>query len=115
MLEPDSILEKVKSIQSRIASIQDDESAMKALRTEEREFAMNYPSIFETTLKGQLDIKQFEYMIRMSNKVKQNKTTQHQASLEVGQQLVDKYVKPSLEKGKGKGKGNGKGRGKGKS
>ena len=39
-----------------------------------------------------------EYMINMSKKVKENDMTEHDASVAVGQRLVDDIVKPQLNK-----------------
>ena len=39
-----------------------------------------------------------EYMINMSKKVKENDMTEHDASVAVGQRLVDDIVKPQLDK-----------------
>ena len=39
-----------------------------------------------------------EYMIMMSKKVKENDMTEHDASVAVGQRLVDDIVKPQLDK-----------------
>lgn len=43
-------------------------------------------------------LKRLEYMISMSKKVKENNMTEHDASVAVGQRLVDDIVKPQLEK-----------------
>lgn len=42
-------------------------------------------------------LQRLEYMINMSKKVKDNNMTEHDASVAVGQRLVDDIVKPQLD------------------
>ena len=44
-----------------------------------------------------IDIDRLEFMFNMSQKVKDNKVSEHNASVEVGQRLVDDIVKPQLK------------------
>lgn len=58
-----------------------------------------YVSIFDLIRNNKLsniDIDRLEFMFSMSQKVKDNKVTEHNASVEVGQRLVDDIVKPQL-------------------
>jgi hypothetical protein len=56
----------------------------------------NSSTLFERCIKGDLNMEQFNYMISMIDKV--NSGTDYQvASTEVGQKLVDIYVKPLIE------------------
>lgn len=56
----------------------------------------NSSTLFERCIKGDLNIEQFNYMISMIDKVNSGKDY-HTASTEVGQKLVDIYVKPLIE------------------
>jgi hypothetical protein len=57
----------------------------------------NSQTLFERTLQGDLNFEQFEYMLSMLNKVNDGNDYQ-KVSQEVGQKLVDIYVKPMLDK-----------------
>ena len=56
----------------------------------------NSSTLFERCIKGDLNIDQFNYMISMIDKVNAGKDYQT-VSQEVGQKLVDIYVKPLIE------------------
>ena len=56
----------------------------------------NSSTLFERCIKGDLNMEQFNYMISMIDKVNSGKDYQT-ASTEVGQKLVDIYVKPLIE------------------
>ena len=47
---------------------------------------------------GSMDIERLTYMINMIKQAKSNSISEHDASVEVGQRLVDDFVKPSLNK-----------------
>lgn len=56
----------------------------------------NSSTLFERCIKGDLNMDQFNYMISMIDKVNAGKDYQS-VSQEVGQKLVDIYVKPLIE------------------
>ncbi len=58
----------------------------------------NFPSIFEKVLSGTLEYERLEFMLKMLGEVKTQKLSKHEASVVVGQELVNNIVKPSLEK-----------------
>lgn len=64
----------------------------------------NYPSLFNLVFNPvttwEKDLKDLTQMVNLASKVKENKISQHDASVKVGQQLVDKWVKPQLDKTK---------------
>tara|TARA_B100001758_G_C18156086_1_gene476673 strand:+ start:191 stop:511 length:321 start_codon:yes stop_codon:yes gene_type:complete len=62
------------------------------------QFAENYPTIYEKIKNNSLNDEQFNFMLDMLLKVNNNNITQHNASIAVGERLVNQYVKPSLEK-----------------
>ena len=56
----------------------------------------NSSTLFERCIKGDLNMEQFNYMITMIDNVNSGKDY-HTASTEVGQKLVDIYVKPLIQ------------------
>ena len=60
------------------------------------ELEKNQPSIFNMCKEGAMDIERLTYMINMIKQVKSNSISEHDASVKVGQRLVDEYVKPKL-------------------
>ena len=56
----------------------------------------NSSTLFERCVKGDLNLQQFNYMISMIDKVNAGQDYQA-ASQEVGQKLVDVYVKPLIK------------------
>lgn len=56
----------------------------------------NFPSIFEKVMMGTLEISRLEFMLKMIQDIKKKKVTKHEASVVVGQELVDNIVKPEL-------------------
>ncbi len=100
-MTPKEILNTVKIIQNEIK--EDKENGKDTDETKYRltekysDFSMKFPVIFLKTLDGGLDMEQFTYMVNMASKVEEDKITQHDASVKVGEKLVDQYVKPSLQ------------------
>jgi hypothetical protein len=61
------------------------------------EFAEQYPQLFDMVLRpGGFDEKSLGLMINMLDKMGAGHATQHQASIKVGQHLMNEYVKPVL-------------------
>ena len=54
----------------------------------------NLNSIFKQCISGHMDIAVLTYMINQAKDIKKNKISNHDASVNVGQKLVDKFVKP---------------------
>ena len=61
---------------------------------------MNQPAILNGACEGNMDIKMLEFMVSKVKKIKQNQISEHDASVEVGQKLVDEIVKPQIDKSK---------------
>ena len=89
--------DKVK--QDKIQGLDENETKYR-LTDEYSDFSMKYPVIFLKSLDGGLDMEQFNFMINMATKVNNKKITQHDASVQIGEKLVNQYVKPTLEKKK---------------
>ena len=58
----------------------------------------NVATIFNSCLKGDMNLKVLTYMINQANELKKNNISRHNASVNVGQVLVDTFVKPNLDK-----------------
>jgi hypothetical protein len=56
------------------------------------EFAEKYPSLFEMCCDDEFDVQQLRFMLDLRDRVQKNHMSQHDASVKVGQTLVDKYV-----------------------
>tara|TARA_B100001250_G_C19337091_1_gene587368 strand:+ start:275 stop:583 length:309 start_codon:yes stop_codon:yes gene_type:complete len=101
MEDPNNIKTQVESIEKFIKKNRKNMSKDdfdKKVKKEFMDFNLKYPALFEKTLEGTLDKKQFYYMLNMMGKISKDELTDHEASVQVGQVLVDKYVKPALNK-----------------
>ena len=65
----------------------------------ERDYArlyQNFPTIFAKVMAGTLELPRLEFMLKMIGEIEKNKVSRHEASVVVGQELVDNIVKPNL-------------------
>jgi hypothetical protein len=60
------------------------------------DFAINYPILFEYSLKPNFDAQNLRIMLTLLNRMGENQMSQHQASVIVGQRMSDKFIKPTL-------------------
>lgn len=58
----------------------------------------NFKTIFTQCINGNMDINLLTYMIVQIKDIEQNKISNHNASIKVGEKLVEKYVKPLINK-----------------
>jgi len=56
-----------------------------------------FPTIYEKTCNGSLETDRLFFMLKMQNEIRKKKVTSHEASVTVGQELVDNIVKPHLK------------------
>lgn len=105
-MKPTDILSTVTNIKKDLDDYLDSgiklQDAKIKLTEKYSEFSMSYPVIFIKTLDNQLDIDQFREMVHLADQVNNKKISQHGASVQVGASLVNKYVKPILNKKKKK-------------
>tara|TARA_B100000795_G_C22698664_1_gene398687 strand:+ start:107 stop:727 length:621 start_codon:yes stop_codon:yes gene_type:complete len=80
-----------KGVVSRSQVVQD-------LEEKHYKFNNEYPKLFEGIVNKTLEDETLEYMIKMLRKMKQENLSEHDASVDVGTHLVEKFVKPNLEK-----------------
>ena len=62
------------------------------------EFEHKYPTLFRKLVEEDCDQHQLNFMLSKLDQVRTGSQSQHDASVDVGQVLVDKYVKPELAK-----------------
>lgn len=107
MEDPNKLLDTIKSLKKDYDELKlkndDDLNEMKLkLGKKYPNLSDNYPSLFNLVFNPvsswDKDLKDLTQMVKLASKVKDNKISQHDASVKVGQQLVDKYVKPQLNK-----------------
>lgn len=83
------IIKKKKEI-----SYSNDNEKFEILKKEFPKFADRYLMLFEMVIReGDFDWNSFNYMINMRNKIINNNMTTEEASIKVGQDWYDKYVK----------------------
>jgi len=87
--------ETIKSPDININSLKEE---LKKIYT----YVAKYDSIMIIALSNNYDHKRLEFMLDMTSKIKKNEISEKEASIQVGQVLVDEIVKPSLEKNKKK-------------
>jgi len=100
-MTPEEILQTVNLIQQEVLDDKNqglDENNTKYRLTEKySDFSLQYPVIFLKSLDRDLDMEQFTFMIKMATRVNDKKISQHDASVEIGEKLVNQYVKPALD------------------
>ena len=62
-------------------------------------FKENYPTLFEKLFETSLDKRILTLMLEEKKNIDSNTVSQHDASVKIGEALVDKYVKPMLNEG----------------
>jgi hypothetical protein len=92
-----SVEEIQKCVRERDESI-DFKTFQSDMSDKYSEFREKYPTIFEKVLENSLDIERFNYMLNMAKKIDNKEMTNHDASVKVGERLVDEFVKPNLKK-----------------
>lgn len=65
------------------------------IRAKVPEFIELYPELFKKIIRGQ-DLTPIQSMLSMLDRMGEGRISQHQASVIVGQKLVDRYVTPQL-------------------
>lgn len=75
----------------------DKDQFVEAMKAKYEYLYTNSPTLFERVMQGDLNMQQLDYMLAMIDKVNSG-ADYHETSVEVGQKLVDVYVKPMLDK-----------------
>ena len=98
-MKSELILKEVKSIleKNKTNTLPETEYKDKLIK-EHKDLYEAYPGIFDMSLTNTMEIKRLKFMLSMWDKVDNSEMSEHDASVEVGQMLVDDFVKPSLTK-----------------
>jgi hypothetical protein len=64
------------------------------------EFTEKYPTLFQMACEPDFNMERLVYMLSMREAVSAQKISQHQASVNVGENLFQEYVKPLVEQKK---------------
>jgi len=101
-MNPKEILTTAKEIISELENdtTTDIETKKRDLMVKYESFSLTYPVIFLSAINGTLELAQFEKMIDMATRVKSNNISSHDASVKIGTELVNEYVKPIVKKNK---------------
>jgi hypothetical protein len=89
-LSNDEVLEIVTTIVNDISSEKDKKQKYEKEHTI---FVEAYPTLFEMACKKDFDYKQFQKMMTLKISVDKGTISQHDASVKVGTQLFETYVK----------------------
>ena len=100
-------MEDTNTIKYNVAKIRDLVKNNQGINEEELDiivkkdyhsFIEQYPTIYKKIKDNTLDEDKFTYMLDMLSKVNNKEMTEFNASVDIGQKLVDHYVKPNLNK-----------------
>ena len=102
----DRILAEAKSLQQKTKSYKNKTFMKNATKEEfnqamEKEFAYlkgELVVVFNQALNETLDLTVFSYMINKAKDIRKQKISSYDANVEVGQKLVDTFVKPHIKK-----------------
>jgi hypothetical protein len=100
------VIEDVKELQNRIILYKTkkidvhlpEDKFTKKLEKDYQKLYDNFPTIFQKAMLGTLEMERLQFMLKMIGEIKKNKVSKHEASVVVGQELVDNIVKPDLDK-----------------
>ena len=88
----------VKDHVEKITKMVKDRHSVDDIKSVFPEFCEQYPKILEMiTRPGGYDQRSLDLMLRLLEKMGQGVKSQHEASIHVGQHLLDSYVKPQLD------------------
>ena len=104
----DSLLAEIKTLHKKYQDFTNkkkytnlsQEEFTKEMEKEHYMIKNNFASIFIQCVNGQMDLNVITYMINQAKNIQKNKLSNHEASVNVGQKLVDTFIKPNLEKNK---------------
>ena len=76
----------------------DEEKFIKSMEDKYSDFKASHNLIFQKCITGNMDISILSFMINQAKKIKNNEINNYDASIKVGEKLVDKFIKPNLKK-----------------
>ena len=96
-------MEKIIEIVEEIVkdeNIVDNKKKIKHFKKKYPEEFKLYPNILEKSCEKDFDIEKLKWMIEIQKKISSKEITSHNANIEVGERLVNEYIKPKLDKDK---------------
>jgi len=88
----------VKTHVEKISKMVKDKHSLDDIKGVFPEFCEQYPNILEMiTRPGGYDQRSLDMMIKLLEKMGQGAKSQHEASIQIGQHLLNTYVKPQLD------------------
>ena len=98
MLDPDKVKADVDGIKAaRASNTLSNEDFEAAMTAKFPYLAENAKTLFSKCCSGEMDDAKIAYMISMMRKVISGKKSEHDASVNIGQRLVDEYVMPLIK------------------
>ena len=80
----------------KILKKNNNDEYVKIMKERFSSFSEDYPGIFDKILDNSIKDPQFETMLNLLVQMEEGELSEHQASVKVGESLVNKYVKPVL-------------------
>ena len=108
-MDYDKLLLEIKSLNNECKEFQKNKGIYKDLSKKEFHLKLQqkyinintkYNSIFQQCINDVMDIEVITFMINKAKEVQKNKVSNYDASVKVGEKLVDKFIKPHLDKDK---------------
>ena len=105
-MDYDKVLKSVKDITKKYGQFiskknykdLSEEQFKEAMAKEHDYLFTNNIIIFNKAVAGELDLTVFSYMINKAKDIKKNKISNFDADKDVGQKLVDTFIKPHIDK-----------------
>jgi len=103
---PKQLLDDVKSVrreylnrtlEAPFRSLSELETFKQTMKIKYQDFFNKFEALFNMCFSKNYDYTRIEYMVNMSHRVFKNEITEHNASVAVGQLLVNEIVKPQLD------------------
>jgi hypothetical protein len=88
----------IREMIEEINTFLDNGFSEEKIRENVPEFAEKYPELFSKLIKRQ-DLTPINGMLAMLDKMSEGNISQHQASIIIGKNLVDKFINPNLNGG----------------
>lgn len=97
-MDLDQKIAKIREVKIDVFQFRDkpENERMEIMYGRHTDFAEECPALFMGLVKGTLDPEKLTYMLNMSKNVERGNLTFDQASVVVGQQLFNDYVKPVI-------------------
>jgi hypothetical protein len=96
----DDILLTCKKLHNSYLEGINNKKDIKTIRNELKEqfpdFELNYNSLFKLCTSTDYDLNKLMLFIQMASSVQRKEITEHDASVQIGELLVNEYVKPKL-------------------